>query len=510
MGRSCATMALVFGSLRSRSRAPRNVARVASFGAALTLLVGCTSTPSSPAPTQSSTASADPIGTTGMPEGAGITIPGIVVEQSVNNDPALQVSISRPVVPGQVPLTEALRFFTEGKERAFRADYQPSPEVGPELNITWEVATAAGSFAAIRVQTREFGGASGEVSHSVFYGNSASGTAFQSEGLIDPVHRDALAALVWTAASKLAPPIEDTAPRGALGQMLLTDLTFTPTGDMVAHLNQGAVAAYSAGNLTVTIPKDRVNPLLSVEGRAVLDAVTKSIPYAVQGSSPAQASPPAPAPDPAPAPAPPAAGGVDCAALKCVALTFDDGPGAHTSRLLTSLDAAGVKATFFVLGQNVAVNPAVIKRMAASGHVVANHTWDHRDLKKLSGADITSEVTRTNQAITAATGSGTTLLRPPYGSFGQPVRGLGQAIIMWDIDTLDWKFRNVDEVITRGMTGVKAGSIILMHDIHATTVDAVPGLIAKLKAAGFTLVTVPQLLGSPTPGTVYYSQSRTG
>ncbi|MEI2649921.1 MAG: polysaccharide deacetylase family protein [Dermatophilaceae bacterium] len=211
-----------------------------------------------------------------------------------------------------------------------------------------------------------------------------------------------------------------------------------------------------------------------------------------------------------PAPAPPAAGGVDCAALKCVALTFDDGPGAHTSRLLTSLDAAGVKATFFVLGQNVAVNPAVIKRMAASGHVVANHTWDHRDLKKLSGADITSEVTRTNQAITAATGSGTTLLRPPYGSFGQPVRGLGQAIIMWDIDTLDWKFRNVDEVITRGMTGVKAGSIILMHDIHATTVDAVPGLIAKLKAAGFTLVTVPQLLGSPTPGTVYYSQSRTG
>ena len=206
-----------------------------------------------------------------MPEGAGITIPGIVVEQSVNNDPALQVSISRPVVPGKVPLTEALRFFTEGKERAFRADYQPSPEVGPELNITWQVAAAAGSFAAVRVETREFGGASGDVSHNVFYGNSASGQAFQSEGLIDPVHRDALAALIWTAASKLATPIEDTAPRGALGQLLLTDLTFTPTGDMVAHLNQGAVAAYSAGNLTVTIPKDRVNPLLSVEGRAVLD-----------------------------------------------------------------------------------------------------------------------------------------------------------------------------------------------------------------------------------------------
>jgi len=193
-----------------------------------------------------------------------------------------------------------------------------------------------------------------------------------------------------------------------------------------------------------------------------------------------------------------------------VALTFDDGPGAHTPRLLTALDAAGVKATFFVLGQNVAVNPAVVSRMSAAGHVVANHTWDHRDMKKLTGDELTSEVTRTAAAIKAASGQTTTLLRPPYGSFGAPVRDLGQALILWDVDTLDWKFRNAGEVVKRAMADVKPGSIILMHDIHATTVDAVPTLISKLKAAGYTFVTVPQLLGTAKPGTVYYNRTRTG
>lgn len=208
---------------------------------------------------------------------------------------------------------------------------------------------------------------------------------------------------------------------------------------------------------------------------------------------------------PAPAQAPPAGAnaGPDCAVLACVALTFDDGPGPFTGRLLDDLGRAGVPATFFVIGAQVRGQEAMLARMVREGHTVGNHTWSHPNLARLGLQATQAQVAATDAAIRAATGVQPTIIRPPYGAMSAAVRQVGQAVILWDVDTLDWKIRSAPSVTQRALAGVRSGSIILMHDIHPSTVAAVPDIIAGLTARGYTLVTVPQLLGQAQPGAVY-------
>ncbi|MEI2827951.1 MAG: hypothetical protein V9F04_17280 [Dermatophilaceae bacterium] len=135
------------------------------------------------------------------------------------------------------------------------------------------------------MQTREFGGASGQVTHQVFYGDGTSGNAIAAAGLIDPIHRDALAALISTGVAKVGIALDAQPPRGDAAMALLTDLAVTPSGDLVAHLDQGVLAPYSAGNLTITVERDKSAPLLSAFGRSVAAAVTGVVPYAAPADS---------------------------------------------------------------------------------------------------------------------------------------------------------------------------------------------------------------------------------
>ncbi|MDO5630177.1 MAG: polysaccharide deacetylase family protein [Mobilicoccus sp.] len=203
-------------------------------------------------------------------------------------------------------------------------------------------------------------------------------------------------------------------------------------------------------------------------------------------------------------PAAQAAPRVNCAVAKCVALTFDDGPGPYTPRLLDTLKRTSTKATFFVLGNATTARPATVKRAAREGHVIGNHGWDHRQFTRLSAAAQRDQVRRTASAIVKAGATAPRLVRPPYGSFNKATRALGAPLVLWDVDPLDWKYRSVSSVTTRVMQGVRPGSIVLLHDVHGTTVDAVPGIIAQLKAKGYTLVTVPELLRSQKAGQVYF------
>ncbi|CAL8978365.1 hypothetical protein CELL_02823 [Cellulomonas sp. T2.31MG-18] len=219
---------------------------------------------------------------------------------------------------------------------------------------------------------------------------------------------------------------------------------------------------------------------------------------------------PAPAPTAAPPPPPPPAADAaapDCAALACVALTFDDGPGPDTGRLLDELAARGVHATFFVVGRQIAKQPGAVAREVAAGHVVGNHTWDHAMLPGLSDEAVAAELDSTSQAIVAEGAAAPTLARPPYGSLSpsvtQAFESRGMAGVLWDVDTEDWKNRDAGVTTERALAGAHPGAIILMHDIRPSTVDAVPGLVDALRARGFTLVTVPQLLGAPAAGAVY-------
>lgn len=205
------------------------------------------------------------------------------------------------------------------------------------------------------------------------------------------------------------------------------------------------------------------------------------------------------------APAKPAR--VDCAKAKCVALTFDDGPGPHTARLLTMLGKHGARATFFVLGPQARSRPRVVARARAAGHEIGDHTEHHPVLTRLSESRIRQEIDGTRRTVAKLTGRRPTLFRPPYGATDRRVaaqaRRLGLAQILWDVDTLDWRDRDPSLVARRAVKGLHRGAIILLHDNHPTTVAAVPRILRAAKAKGYTLVTVSELLGTTKPGKTY-------
>ncbi|MFF6781213.1 polysaccharide deacetylase family protein [Streptomyces sp. NPDC012510] len=185
---------------------------------------------------------------------------------------------------------------------------------------------------------------------------------------------------------------------------------------------------------------------------------------------------------------------VDCRKVKCVALTFDDGPVADTQRLLRVLNDRKVRSTFYVVGQNVQKKPSIVRDAALAGHQIGNHSWDHADLTKLSAAKVKSQLSRTDTAVKQATGKKPTTFRAPYGAHNATVRSAaGRPLVHWSVDTLDWKYRDPARIIKTVNQTTKPGDIILLHDIHRTTVDAVPGIIKALKARGFHFVTVDQL-----------------
>ncbi|MFJ8517551.1 polysaccharide deacetylase family protein [Lysinibacillus xylanilyticus] len=181
---------------------------------------------------------------------------------------------------------------------------------------------------------------------------------------------------------------------------------------------------------------------------------------------------------------------------KRVALTFDDGPDAKvTPQILATLKKYDAKATFFMVGQNASKNSAIVKKVYEAGHEIGNHTWNHSKLTTLSTANVKQEVDRTSNAIYAAIGQYPTVFRPPYGATNDKVRTvITTPSILWSIDTLDWKHRNADKILTYVKASVKDGSIILMHDIHQTTANGLENVILYLQKQGYEFVTVSEIL----------------
>ncbi len=200
--------------------------------------------------------------------------------------------------------------------------------------------------------------------------------------------------------------------------------------------------------------------------------------------------------------------GINCLEVACVALTFDDGPSFYTEGLLDTLKEHDVKATFFVLGTQVRIQSETILRMFHEGHQIGNHTWDHPNLTQLSDELIQQQLQRTDDLITQIVGVPTQHMRPPYGAHNERVRAAsGLPIIFWSVDPLDWRDRNAETVAAR-IAEAPVGAIILAHDIHKSTVDAVPAIIAALKDRGIHFVTVTKLFEPDTlrPQNVYQSQ----
>jgi peptidoglycan/xylan/chitin deacetylase (PgdA/CDA1 family) len=187
-----------------------------------------------------------------------------------------------------------------------------------------------------------------------------------------------------------------------------------------------------------------------------------------------------------------------------VAMTFDDGPHPqNTPRLLDMLRARNIKATFYVIGRSVDLYPQIVRRMVAEGHEVGNHSHTHRLLSKLGDAEVRSEMSRCSDAIARAAGVRPRTMRPPYGGLTQRQRVMvhaefGYPTILWSVDPLDWKRPGPSVVASRILSGASAGGIILAHDLHSQTVDAMPAALDGLLRRGYKFVTVSQLLAMKT------------
>ena len=182
---------------------------------------------------------------------------------------------------------------------------------------------------------------------------------------------------------------------------------------------------------------------------------------------------------------------------KMVAITFDDGPHAtNTYKILDILDCNNAKATFFMLGSNIEKNSDVVKAVYDRENEIGIHTWNHKELTKLSLEEIQSEVNSTADAIFNLTGERPVLVRPPYGSVNNTVKSAlsNYILILWNVDSLDWKSRNEEKIVPLVMNNVKDGDIILLHDIHSTTIPAVEKIVKQLTEQDYQLVTVSDML----------------
>ena len=203
---------------------------------------------------------------------------------------------------------------------------------------------------------------------------------------------------------------------------------------------------------------------------------------------------------------------------RMIALTFDDGPRQTTQRLLDILEHHNALATFFVSGSLVEMGRDIVARAANMGNEIAGHTWTHADLTQLCDWEIAEELQSTSAVIKSVTGLSSRIYRPPYGFTNSNVRRvsaeLGYSIISWTLDTLDWHYRDAEVVYDIIMDNVIDDDIILLHDIHSTTIDAMERVIPNLISRGFQLVTVSELLtrkyGELEPGVVYGNPRQLG
>jgi len=191
-----------------------------------------------------------------------------------------------------------------------------------------------------------------------------------------------------------------------------------------------------------------------------------------------------------------------------VALTFDDGPSPYTADVLSILDRYDVKATFFVLGQNLKNDERVIRQAAANGHVIANHTWTHSPMPDMGPDQLLEELKGTSDEIARLSGRRPNLQRPPYGDFdtrtNRANRKQGMLTVAWNVDSLDWRSNDADAIV-RAVLDAPAlgnGAIILLHDgggDRSSTVAALPRILDGLAARGLKPVTLPELLRAAPP-----------
>ncbi|WP_344968670.1 polysaccharide deacetylase family protein [Salinactinospora qingdaonensis] len=509
--------------------------RLAATAAAVVVLAACSSEPED-AQQSSTTQSADEqIEATGAPDQMTVVDPSLVTglaeKTRTEEKGGAQIDVAYPAIPNAAPLTDQLKRSTNREVSDF-LDANPGAE---RIAMSWEVTVTGEDIVGVRLTREETDSRGPRTAHSTYWYDATSGQpAFATELLAGQKQLETLNKLVK---EELADQEGvDTASIYPILR-LYDSLGFNPRGELVVEFDEGQVAPVDTGRVHAVISAEDVAPLLSELGkRAQEEAQVLTADFALPDTSPSvspsdssagSASPSAAGSStPSEPPASPSPSGttygavpgvlpvnddeVDCSAAdtKCVALTFDDGPGGGTPHLLDTLAEYDAKATFFVTGGPVREHARIVRREYAEGHEVANHTVKHPDLRTLSTAQIRGELAPVNALVRRETGYSMELMRPPYGATNGTVasvtKDMGLAQIIWSIDTNDWRDRDAGIVADRAVSRAKPGAIILMHDIHSTTIDAVPSIVEQLSQQGYTMVTISELLGDTDPGKRYF------
>ncbi|AZQ32271.1 hypothetical protein EJ357_01320 [Streptomyces cyaneochromogenes] len=428
-------------------------------------------------------------------------IKGIRIVSDNSEDHSCRWATAYPDVPGATAMTAAMKRTVERRVADFLGKEGDGPathcgglptgtEGAPaaELNISFSFLVASGDVLGVRLTTFQGPSVGDGLDTRTYWYDGKEKTGESARGLIADDSQGAFAAAVQKKLEKRegADPtvLDDTTDRAAY----LDDMSFTSDGDLDVDFDRGTVGVPAGGRYTVTLPKATVAPWLSDLGKRVLRQTlspsagldlgatsTPTVPvptYTVEGDDT-----------------------TDCAKVTCIALTFDDGPAApHTATLLTYLAKYNARATFFTVGQNVAAHPELVRAEAEAGHEVGNHSWNHPDLTRLTPTQIASQLARTDTAIKAATGEEATLFRPPYGAINSTVRAATSlSPVLWDVDTEDWKYPDASRVAQYVISKADRNDVVLLHDIHRTSVEAVPEILRTLTARGYHFVTVSHL-----------------
>ncbi|WP_416974024.1 polysaccharide deacetylase family protein [Streptomyces sp. 4F14] len=458
----------------------------------LSITTACSADPSEPAsagPSRAAAASPSPV--RGVDPSK---IKGLRIVSNSSEQRSCPFATSYPDVPGAEAMTAGMKKDVEQRLATFREGACSDGSVA-ELNVGHEFLVASGDVLGVRLTTQDGSGAGSGLSAKSYWYDGDAGDYGTALGLIADDSRNAFISALkdeLKGREGFDPTTYDaTLSDPASRATSLDNMAFSADGGLQVTFDSGEVGPPPAGTFLVTLSKKTVTPWLSAFGkRAQRQTMTPSRSLDLGATN---------TPGPA-VPTHTASGDddTDCKQVTCIALTFDDGPAApETATLLNHLAQYQARATFFTVGQNIAAHPDLVRAEARAGHEVGNHSWNHPDLTKLTPAQVASQLNRTSAAIKAATGKEPTLFRPPYGAVNATVRSATSlSPVLWDVDTEDWKYRDAAKVAQSVIGKARRNSVVLMHDIHPTSVAAVPQILRTLTARGYHFVTVSHLRAS--------------
>ncbi|AVK82525.1 1,4-beta-xylanase [Lysinibacillus sp. B2A1] len=401
--------------------------------------------------------------------------PGIRIVTDVSNDKQTPFAIHYPQTDNKAFNEAVLQYISDSKETYLSSMKKiKNKEAMGELNISLETFPYREHYYSfVLTKMLYLGGANHEVSTKTFFINNETGEQITIKTLLQGDENN-----LSTLATQVRKDLQQNLQ---LKDDLFTDELEKATEPKWSNFNRFSIvddslqfyfdeyeiASGAAGAPIVKLPLSLINPLLASDFQIAMETIKPTKPPTTGDST-----------------------------TKRIALTFDDGPHPKvTEQILDTLDKYHAKATFFMLGGRVQYYPDIAKDVLARGHEIGNHTWNHPVLTKLSQEQVLKQYTSTSAELEKAINHDATVFRPPYGATNDAINGqIPIPVVLWTIDTLDWKHRNAQQLLPYVKNNLHNNAIVLMHDIHQSTADGLDAVLAYLQGQGYEFVTVSEIL----------------